>query len=246
MPNHQFSSLPQNFQSYPYTVWRELATTSKDYLDLLNIFRGIPQNWIEWTEKRVRAISKRVKITNPLEYRLTVLWNGIISLQECKFICDTLENGFRQSIIEHTLGFDILNSDIEISNWKKHRDKYCYSLENTEISRIILNLSFGELIQTMDRNWDSMKRDPNKKGFKYIFRRQPKCQLINVFSKDMELIRKYRNLIAHSNKLLTLEETSKIYSKTDFWLTPLQVDLKHRVLKYRSKRPQFLQDLIKD
>jgi len=245
MPGPQNSSLPISFQGYPYSVWRSYAKTYNEYMVLLKIFRGVPQNWIEWAERRVLSSEKRgVIIKNPLEYRVSILWNGIISLQESKFICDVLENAFRQSVIEFIITRKIIYDEIEIANWKKFRDKFVF-LPNTVVpSGLILNMTLGELTETMLLNWSSVRRAKDKPGFSEIFLNNPICLIEHIFRKDMGRIKRYRNLIAHSNKLLNISESQKLFERVNFWLTPLQVDLKQKVLAYRDKRPMFLHDVV--
>lgn len=245
MPSPQNSSLPLSFSKYPYSVWRSYAKSYNEYMSLLKIFRGVPQSWIEWTEQRVIQAEKRgVTIKNPLEYRTTVLWNGIISLQECKFLCDILENAFRQSVIEYLSEWKITYEEMKIANWNKFKQRFEDSPSTRVAESLIMNMTLGELTETMLQNWTMLNQAKNKPGFNMIFINEPNCQIERLFRIDMAQLRKIRNQIAHTNKLLFVSQSQKVYDRVNFWLTPLSVDLKQKVLSYRDKRPMFLQDLV--
>jgi hypothetical protein len=256
MPNLQSSSLlpfSPNFRDSPYKEWLQLATTEKEYFDLIRSFYGLPKSWIEWAEKQVTANVKRgIRLQNPLAYRLSILWSGIILLQENKFICDTVENAFRQCFTDHVSASQITYHDLlpTIPDGGKLKSKYEFdvgsSIDPTSVvpSDFIFSFTFYQLAETMARNWE-YRTKPNARRLcvATLFWNEPRCRDVNLFRKCMKTIREYRNAVAHSKQLFIPSETQKLYEIALIWLEPLGVRLDQKVRAYRSRRPNFLQDL---
>jgi hypothetical protein len=91
------------FAEAPYSDWMRLTKSYNECEVLGPALSGIPKPWIEWAERIASSHERRRgdAIRSPLKFRMSVLWNGIVLLQEAKFICDTLENALRQLIAVH-------------------------------------------------------------------------------------------------------------------------------------------------
>jgi len=243
MPTHQNSSLSES----PFSYWLNLTTTRDEFENLRKTLQGIPKFWVEWAEKQVKSREDRgVKIDKPLAYRLSVLWHGIILLQEGKFICDVTENAFRQSFIQHTIDNQIAYADIQFVGWDEVKPRFEKGRGTIVLSSIpsinfLCLFSFSQLIWTMYNNWDRTKKE--KPGFKNLFLKGSSCKNRNTFIGSANIIKDYRNEIAHSKKLFTPEEIQKLYKNAHIVLKPLDIEIEQRVLSYRGLRPRFLEDL---
>ena len=249
------SSLLHNpdLQSSPYSDWLKLATNAEDYIILAKTISGIPKPWIEWVEKQTNDAYKRgVGINKPLTYRMTALWNGIILLQETKFICDVLENSLRQAFFSHasklSLNYGEIKNSIpnenDLSNQFKNEKKLNIQNDSPITASLLLHFTFYQVTETITRNWKYISsKKINKIGFSKLFWNEPKCRDKNLFQKDMKKIRLTRNNIAHSKTLFKNHEAQYLYEIACTWLSPLSVELKERVLTYRRERPRFLEQL---
>lgn len=252
-PLHSSLLYNPHIREEPYLTWLNFSTTAEDYLELATTLSGIPKPWIEWVENQVnRRLERGIVIKKPLSYRLAILWNGIILLQETKFICDVLENAYRQGFYSHCSKLKLKFSDLEssIPSYKQVAWQYMKE-ENVKIdnealvsAEFLSCFTFYQLTETMVRNWKKIFIGKgNREGFVTLFWKDVCCRDSKLFSKDMRCIRQVRNKIAHSKTLFYVGETQKIYQLACKWLPPLSVELKTRVIGYRRERPRFLENL---
>jgi len=251
----QSSLLYPILEKKPYSDWMKLITNETDFQLFIKSIAGIPKPWIEWVETTVKkSIDRRGDIIEkPLAYRIAVLWNGMILLQETKFICDVFENSLRQAVFSYATEKNLRNGDIRTSipDHKKlfiklGKNDQSNSEDSTPVSELLLlNCTFYQLTEIIRRNWKKVSSCKTKhKGFTALFWKEQKCRDVNVFSKDMKKIRLTRNEIAHSKKLFHKDETQAIYEIACKWLLPLDVQLKNKILTYRNDRPKFLEQLL--
>lgn len=247
MPSpHNFSLLPSSeLSSHPYFGWLELTLNTAQFYELRGILSGIPRPWLEWVDKQVDNYSQRGNnVRNPLQYRLSILWNGIILLQESKFIGDMTENALRRSFIDfiniHKLSF----SDLLVPEWNaKKFDSILADYPKSQSDFIAEYFTFYQLYGTFQENWHSPRYNNTiKEGFSNFFRNKKRLDLPQ-FQNDMKGIKQIRNDIAHSRRLFSPDEVRNLYMVAHKWLTPLGVNLAERVKGYRQQRPRFLQDL---
>lgn len=240
------------YKQNPYNDWIQLTKTKADLEFLLRAFHVIPKEWLTWVDKKIESSQSRgYKIIRPLEYRLNTLWNGIILLQETKYICDVLENAIRQLILNHIDTYELTYHDFSefVFRWKKIMEKYesnnCKIDHQEKVStQFLMTLSFHQLTEIIYAGWTKVSHKPTIIGFGNYFRRIKNCRDLNVFRREMDIIRKNRNLIAHSHKLFSKDEAQNLFEYANKWLIPLGVNLSEKVVTYRSQRPRFLQELL--
>jgi len=234
MPNPQLPLLkfPQLFNNAPYKSWFALAQSLDEHILLIKTFNGMPKEWIEWAEKRVVSATERgVVVTSPLSYRLSALWNGLILLQESKFLCDSIENALRNVFILHSSEFDftLIDTIDAMPNKVKWSSKIAALKSDEVINKLIIEFSFGELTQMIFRNWNKIGISASIPGFINLFYTNVSCRDANLFINDMSFVRKQRNDIAHSKRLFLPNETTKLFKVAQKWLTPLHVDIEHEI-----------------
>jgi len=255
MPGPQRSSLldRQLLNEPPSVEWLQLAETEKDFLELLSVVNGTPNSWLEWVEDRVVELQTRgVHVRRPLGYRLGTLWNGIILLQETKYLCDLVETTLRQALTSYAIltGVTLGCLLATVPKWKSIRKQYdplrkdgsC--IDGPVCIEFLNCFSFYQLTETLARNWRVMPgTSPQRRGFGSLFWHQRGCRDPNCFVRDMKWIRTTRNDIAHSRKLFQLHETRGVYQVSKRWLKPLGIAVQHRIIAYRRRRPSFLREL---
>lgn len=245
MPSpHNFSLLSYiDLNSPPYSNWLELTKNSNQFYELRNVLSGTPRPWLEWVDKQVYNYTQRGNLVhNPLQYKLSILWNGIILLQESKFIGDMTENALRRSIVDFMAIQELTFSDLQIPEWNKKFDTVFLEYRKSQSDFIAEYFTFYQLYGTFQENWSSPKKNSHKTGFGIIFNNKKQLDLVQ-FKTDMKDIKQVRNDIAHSRKLFRPDEVKNLYKVANKWLTPLGVNLYERVKGYRQQRPRFLQDL---
>jgi hypothetical protein len=231
----------------PFTQWFKLASSVKEINELCRLFEGIPESWIEWVECHLTRASKLgIMLDKPLNYRRSLLWNGIISLQEGKFICDVVENAIRHKLLEcltasqtniAQLSRSIPGYDDILFDFGKKRSNIVMASNKD----IMLNFTLYQLTEMIVRNWKFMgKLTPRITGFNQIFWSHKHCRDVNRFQSDTKIIRNYRNTISHSRNLLAKHELRELYDVSQVWLKAIQVDLDEKISIYRKKRPLFL------
>jgi len=235
---------------FPYSEWIKHASSVKEVNQLYKIFNGTPRSWIEWVEEQlVKSCNNGIKIENQVNYRRSLLQNGIISLQEGKFICDSTENAIRHKFLECLSISDIRLLQVlkSVPDYKTILESYNTSQRDIYLAtnhNILIGFTFYQLTETIVRNWKCMKGlSPRITGFNQIFWSHKHCRDVNKFQNDFKTIREYRNIIAHSRKLLTSNEVQKIYDISQVWLKPMGIDLDDKIQAYRKKRPYFLSHL---
>lgn len=252
MPGPQASSLlsagprPNSRNS----SWACLASTADEFFTLERSLRGIPPEWIEWVEKRAVADAKRgLKIRDPLAYRLSNLWRGLIALQECKFLCDLLENSIRQGFAAHAEKHEVRWADLcwsipELKRWPIIDSREAAGNPLLTPS-LLARFTFYQLTETMLRNWKqiSTASSGTVPGFRSLFWRASRCRNEANFRSDLKLVRGVRNDIAHLKRLLLPTESQAVYDISRCWLGPLEIEVNERIRQYRSKRPRFLQEV---
>ncbi|MBI5353553.1 MAG: hypothetical protein HZB50_13005 [Chloroflexi bacterium] len=242
MPSpHNFSlSSSVDLSSHPYFGWLELTKNSKQFYELRNVLSGMPSHWLEWVDKQIHDYAQRGNlIRDPLQYRLSILWNGIILLQESKFIGDVTENALRRSLIDFMVIQKLTFSDLQIPEWgKKNYTSLFSGYRKSQSDFIAEYFTFYQLYGTFQENWAI----PQRTGFGVIFNNKKYLNLAQ-FKADMKNIKQIRNDIAHSRKLFRPDEVRNLYKVAYKWLIPLSVNLAERVRAYRQQRPNFLQDL---
>jgi hypothetical protein len=248
LPSPQASSLltSGNIRS----PWTQLASTAEEFFTLERSLRGIPPEWIDWVEKRAAADARRgVRIRSPLAYRLSNLWRGMIALQECKFLCDLLENSIRQGFASHAAAHQIRWADLcwsipQLKQWPiiDSREAAGNPLLN---SSLLTRFTFYQLTETMLRNWKEVKAAPSGvlPGFRLLFWTSSRCRNEANFRDDLKRVRGVRNDIAHLKRLLLPTESQAIYDISRCWLSTLEIDVNERIRLYRFKRPRFLQEV---
>lgn len=212
----------------------------------------MPKEWLDWVDIKVEESEKRgIEIENKLNYRLSILWNGIILLQETKFICDVLENALRQLITSHINTHELTYRHFSefVNNWGKI--KYNYEMYNGKIkndhmvtNQLLMTLSFLELTEIIYAGWISVSIKSHISGFGNYFRSDKSCKDLNIFRRDMKIIRHCRNSIAHTQRLFSNDEAQNLFEFANKWLTPIKVDLSQKVILYRDKRPNFLEEIV--
>lgn len=249
-PDPHLTSLSSStFRSSSYAAWANRCTSVAEVVALSNLLSGVPAEWIEWAERRAVAVEARgVHIRKPLGYRITVLWNGIIHLQESKFICDALENTLREAA-NRCLSKEGVELGALLSSLPRNQEKQTSSRDSraAAIPRNVDNLcslSFYQLTELYARFWMTMLiGDRRLSGFRQVFVPPARCRSADAFRADMATIRHRRNDIAHSKKLPLPSETQELYRLACLWLSSLGLQLSDRVKVYRSYRPRFLRDL---
>jgi hypothetical protein len=238
---HNFSlSSSVDLSSHPYFGWLEFTQKSKQFYEVRNLLSGMPSHWLEWVDKQISNYSCRGNvIRDPIKYRISILWNGIILLQESKFIGDITENTLRRSLIDFMTIQKLTFSDLQIPEWSnKNFTSLLFNYPRTQADFIAEHFTFYQLYGTFQENCTI----PQKTGFWVIFAKQKYLNLA-LFKADMKTIKQTRNDIAHSRKLFRPDEVRNLYKIANKWLIPLGVNLADRVKVYRQLRPNFLNDL---
>lgn len=239
------------YENAPYNLWLQFSNSPYELQTLKRIFCYTPKDWLEWVDSKISSSEKRgIIIHNQLHYRLSILRKGLINLQEAKYICDVLENALRQVVISHINSNEITYKQLKeyMPEWDRSNAIYKKSNKTIVLSNIvdanfILILNFYPLSEIISRKWIFFSKELNIPGFGIYFRLSKKCRDSNVFEKDMKIIRGFRNYIAHSKKLFSIDEVQKLYKLSSKWLLPIDIELSQKILSYRMQRPGFLQDL---
>jgi hypothetical protein len=236
----------------PYTGWVQLAHNTRELNYLQELFRMIPINWLCWVDKRIERekIKRGDYIADPLNYKLSILTRGIISLQETKYICDVLENALRQVVISHIASNEITYGQMSdyVPNFD---DVFCsFVKDRGEIAKsdvvafgFVMSLSFYQLVEVIARKWKVFHYSPFIRGFGLYFIKDKACRDYCTFRREMTAVRRCRNIIAHTKELLSAEQTAAIFNTGRKWLAPLGIDLYDRISAYRMHRPDFLKDI---
>ncbi len=250
-PIPQLSSLLLKTKGLPaigptVSLWLNLVESETEFLALCTALRGIPANWVDWAEDIVnQRIARGVIVLKPLPYRLAILRNGMVNLQECKYLVDAMENALRVEALEHARKVRIELGDIT------HRlpDFSKYNPAPTTLPAWIASSTFSHLTELFTRNWTYVWISfvPGKvrvPGFWQVFQDNKHCRDVNQFRRAMASARRYRNDIAHTRRLFTFTEIQHLYNDMSNWFEAMHLDIGSRVKNYRSVRPKFLDGLM--
>lgn len=224
--------------------WGQLARTISEFLALREQIRGVPHGWVQWVERRsLSRLTRGKPIRFPLPYRIACLQSGIMLLQESKFLTDVFENALRYSVVQHLSDHEapvaVLLATVPQST--QLRDRIA---GKSTASEIVLELDFYQLTELIFRNWKWIGIKKNRvPGFCALFWSTLSCRDCHAFRRDATLVRKLRNVVAHSKQLVTQDQVSKVYGICRRWLMPLAINIDDRVFQYRQRRPGFLSDL---
>ena len=243
----------KSISSSPCRDWLSFATSADEYFQLAATLSNVPLSWIEWVEQIVRREEQRNNAAvDRLGYRMAILWSGMILLQETKFLCDIIENALRQVILRHSYKHRIPLSEFyrTIPEWKqtvrrlKGEQGTETSLAEPIAENLVMNFTFYQVSECISRNWNRIDGNKFIVGFADLFWKHRQCRDRNLFVHDMRTIRGARNQIAHSKSLFQPCETQKICDIALKWLTPVDIGIVPRVLRYRKDRPGFLHGIV--
>lgn len=239
------------YNSFPYSDWKKYTSTTVELDNLFKIFHSLPKEWIEWVEEQTQ---KRPKIDNPLEQRMSILENGIIFLQEAKYICDICENALRQMIFSHIAQYELTFeyfADLRPYEWgsalkQYERENRCTIIDTDPIEDdFIMTLSFSQITAIISKGWKN--NNWNRQhilGYGTFFINDSRCRDCNVFIKEMTFIKGKRNIIAHSKRLFSKDDVQIMFKIVNKWLSPLEINVTEKIRLYRMHRPNFLQDVV--
>lgn len=235
-------------------LWLHHARTGEECLQAAGALSSFPDDWIDWAEKIATRIEADGKVlSSPLGYRLTIILNGFILLQESKFICDIVENSFRMIVAKQVQSLSLTTGEVSksIPGWKslKNRLERERELELGDKSefpnKVLLELTFHQVVIIIYQNWRRIyARCGTQTGFKLYFSRDQRYQDSNKFLSDATYVRKFRNKVAHSNRLFQSSETQKLYRVSSNLVASQNGNLNERVLNYRRSRPRFLESVV--
>lgn len=243
MPGPQYLSVSPGLAAAPDAVdWTQLARTVSDFYAARSDLRGIPYSWISSIDKRAdRTVAKGHQIRDPLKYRLSCLTNGIILLQEAKFITDVYENALRFSAANHVYRCEPDLAELAASVPGKGM-KVVPNKDHDSISTAFLGLTSYQLTDLIARHWSRLPEITNSRlGFRTLFWKYRRCRDVGLFRRDAKTIRNIRNFLAHSTMLPTQSHVEQLCARSRTWLRPLEVDIDGRIRDYRRRRPRFLE-----
>lgn len=257
MPGPQPSPLLQRhlFNEQPSAGWLQLTESEDEFLEVLSIVNGTPRDWLESVEARAVDVERRgVKIEKPLAYRLSILWNGIIFLQETKYLCDLVETVLRQALVTYCSNGSIPVRAIAPTAraWRSIRRQYKathsadVSMEEPPSIALLSCFTFYQLTETVLHSWRSFSGfDSSIRGFASLFWHSRVCRDSNLFRGDMKYLRGLRNDIAHTKRLLQGFEAERAYRVATRWLQPIGIKVDTRVMAYQRERPRFLETVLR-
>lgn len=237
---------------FPQREWLALTTSTPEYFRLAHTLSLFPVGWLAWTERTARRLSRgRANIRNPLGFRMSILWNGVVLLQEAKFLCDVLENGLRVAVRRHCEMRGIALKYVYSTAWEGYRKRlrkdrsFELNFDRPIPELLLSSLTFGHLIDLISGNWFRIPPSPRYQfGFACIFWENIAFRDKNLFGRDMRKIKDARDKIAHSSKLLHEAEVRELYSLVHKWLEVIDVGADPRIARYRKVRPDFLTEVV--
>jgi len=243
--------IPNDLGFPPYRDWLSLTKTAGKYFALAHTLSSFPPAWIKWADRKALLCSRRGFVTkDPIAYRMAILWNGIILLQESKFLCDMMENSLRIGVYRHCVLRAVPLQSIYVRSWERTRSRfekdYKTKLDlSAPIPELMLSsMDFGLIPQLITDNWRRIKLSPSFEiGFGDLFWRKRACRDKNLFAHDMGVIREAHNALAHSKKLFEETEVLRIYSVVQRWLDAIDIGLAPRIAQYRQHRRDYLAEI---
>ncbi len=248
MPIPQLSSLLLQAKNVPLLgntgrSWLELIRSEAQFELFCRTLRGIPSQWVAWAEDAaVRATTRGVRIDDPLGYRLAALLHGIINLQECKFLLDSIENALRVAALSHAHHEHLEFNDVAHTI----PESLAYQNGTADFESFVMGATFYQVSELFARNWNHVccpRSSRRVSGFWRAFSLKRECRDVHRFRATMKLARSFRNDIAHSRRLFAFHEIEHLSVRLDAWLFALGVDLRSRIEAYRAARPRFLEGL---
>lgn len=239
----------------PISRWIENATCEQEIHTLLLSVQGFPYTWLQWADKRIKRARRRNRqINSESGYGIASIWNGLTVLQECKFLCDTLENALRFAFINFVTANRLSPTDLFapksklITRTKNRKPWLLETSDNLIHPNLIFETDFTELVETFTLHWKSVAlksrhERSSKIGFGTLFWSDVHCRDVTLFNKHMKVVRDIRNKVAHSRHLLSHSDLQRLTKYVIIWLRPLNVELMHKVNAYRVNRPNFLREL---
>lgn len=231
--------------------WVELTSSKTECLAVLESLAGVPDLWLEWADRCVnRRMAQGANILNVLPFKLTVLWQGIVCLQEAKFLCDLMENALRVSLSDWLTQHDVSLVQLQksIPYWKETISSMARSQEDPHTvgnDSILCQLGFYQTTETIARHWKQLRLDNTtmgkKTGLRLLFWSNRNCRGVGQFQKSMKLCRETRNIIAHSKSLIQPDEITRLERTISNWLKPLGISSILKIAEYRKRRPRFLE-----
>lgn len=229
--------------SQKFPAWLDGLKSDAEFHEIRGLLKGVPFDWLDWAEAEVRHQEARGReIISPLRYRLSVLQNGVVNLQEAKFLLDTLEQGIRAGVADHSRCGHVLLEQVLHSIPEYERIPW----EQRSLEDFIPASTFHQICELCARNWSTIPSpNPNSRaiaGYRMIFSNGPHCRDVNRFRCAMRKLRQFRNDVAHGRKPLTFEDLSTILRLASDWLKGMRIDVRARVSRYRVQRPKFLEE----
>jgi hypothetical protein len=165
----------------PISRWIENATCEQEIHTLLLSVQGFPFTWLHWAEKRIRLSQRRNRpIHSESRYGIASIWNGLTVLQECKFLCDTMENTLRFAFINFVCSYRLSAETLFPSKFLKRiqnrRPWLLETADNLIHPNLIFETDFNELIDTFALHWKrvalkSRHQRSSNIGFRSLFGR---------------------------------------------------------------------------
>jgi len=198
------------------TRWNKQIHNIKEYKMLLKNCIGISDNIFDWIDRRFK--NKNIGINRKIEYLL----NSIENTNKAKNSLDFLENILRRMVFVYTN-----KNKIELAsliNSLDRKDSYRNLLKDNNISSDpkqtitelhIINLTLPELYKFIGDNWKC--EEDKTKGFVRYFWQKKECRDLKLFKYEMKKIKEYRNIIAHSKRLIDNQEIKTINKIVNRW-----------------------------
>lgn len=242
----------QTMNQEPYLNWFNLAKSKEEQLRLIDSLSVIPINWIQWVDDKISNYTyiRGISIKHPLNYRLSLLWRSIVLFQECKYICDNVENCLKiatyitintKGLKYNEIGFAIPGGNPKIAKLLNQNSPNT-SMDNAVSWEFIKDLHFGDITTFMCVSWSSLLLG---KSIRNLFVSSQYCRNKSIFETDMKYIKDRRNRIAHMQALFDNNEASLLLKKADQWLLPLGCKLSNKISQYRERRPHYLREIYK-
>jgi len=240
-----------DFSREPYRNWMTLAQDYQQCTLLDRALFGIPEPWVRWADAVARARERRGSlIRSPLEYRLARLHDGMVLLQEAKYICDLVENVLRQVVVSHCTKQEITWEELRLNvrgidklELQALRNGIQQARHEAPTLDFLLQATFYQTEHIAASCWTSFPVKRKAAGFRTCFFHDRRCRESAVFVADMDHIRKVRNRIAHASGLFERYEVQFLFKLAQRWLSPLGINPSERVMRYRKDRPRFLEAL---
>jgi hypothetical protein len=237
----------------PYPKWIAKVQSKKELNQLFKVINSTPVTFSKWTEKKVEHLVKRgIVINNPINYRLSLMRQGLVLLQECKFLCDLVENTIRHIYYVHLTSQDLTFKDLDFiyPKWKLQKSQYekdkLIKVDDNSLvtNEFILGMTFYDISTSIYKNWKHLGKSIDYNGFRIFFPAKGKYSNKEQFKNEViDIIRKRRNEIAHSKRLFTPDEALMLRNICQSWIDCLDFHFNVSLSSYRVSRPDFLKEI---